>query len=70
MNKILPYLYFLIAGFWLAEGAVTFFKDPEVYHIFLSYNTTNKYGFLAFKLIVGIVVILAGLRRLKMVRES
>ena len=70
MNKILPYLYFLIAGFWLADGVMTFLRDPEVYHIFLSYDTTSKYGFLAFKLIVGILVILAGLRRLKMSRQS
>jgi len=70
MNKFLPYLYFLVAGFWLADGLMTFLKDQEVYHIFMSYNTTSKYAYLAFKLVIGILVILAGLRRLKMAKKS
>ena len=39
MNKILPYIYFIAAVAWLTDGFITFFRDVEVYHIFLNYNT-------------------------------
>lgn len=70
MNKTLSYIYFVIAGVWLADGFVNFFEEQDAYHIFLSYSTDNKYSFLAFKLVVGVLVILAGIRRLQMTKKS
>ena len=65
MNKIIPYIYLVVGIVWLIDGITKFIQTEEVYHIFLSFNTENKYYYLSFKAIVGILVILAGLRRLK-----
>lgn len=69
MNKILPYIYFAIATIWLVDGIREFLQEKEFYHIFMNYKTTNQYWFLAFKLTIGALVILAGIRRLKMSKE-
>ena len=69
MNKTLPYIYFLVAAIWLLDGFRQFFQDKELYHIFMSYKTENAYWFLAFKLTIGIIFILAGIRRVKMSQQ-
>ncbi|MEQ6122827.1 hypothetical protein AAON49_01335 [Pseudotenacibaculum sp. MALMAid0570] len=70
MKTILPYIYFIAAVAWLTDGFITFFRDVEVYHIFLNYNTENKYSYLGFKLLLGILLIWAGVRRLQMQEKS
>ena len=69
MNKVFPYLYFVIAGVWMIDGIREFLQPKEFYHIFLSYKTESKYWFLAFKLMIGILVVLAGIRRLRMIEK-
>ena len=69
MKKILPYIYFVVAAVWLFDGINKFLQPREIYHIFLNYNTDNKYNFLIFKLLIGLLVIVAGIRRLKMSKE-
>lgn len=70
MNKTIAYIFFVGAAVWLIDGFYRFFTTQELYHIFLSYNTPNKYYFLLFKTLTGALVILAGMRRLRMSKES
>ncbi|MFD2567956.1 hypothetical protein [Pseudotenacibaculum haliotis] len=70
MGKILPYIYFIAAVAWLVDGFILFFKDLETYRIFLDYTMDNKYGFIAFKIFFALLLVWAGVRRLRMQNES
>jgi len=70
LSKILPYIYFILAAIWLADGVRIFIEPQESYYIFMGYETSNAYGYLAFKLIIGFALIWAGMRRLKIAKEQ
>jgi hypothetical protein len=69
MNKILPYIYFIIGVIWTLDAIRVALSPREQYHIFLDYKTPSLISFLTFKFIVAVIFILAGLRRRKMSQE-
>ena len=70
MNKTIAYIFFVGAAVWLVDGLYRFINTQEVYKIIFSYTTENKYYFLIFKLLTGLLIISAGIRRLKMNQKS
>ena len=66
MNKVLPFIYFVIAAIWMIDGIRVAISPQEQYHIFLDYQTASLTTFLIFKSVVTVFFILAGLRRWKM----
>lgn len=66
MNKILPYLYFGIAAIWLVHGIRDFMQPNDTYYIAFGFKTSSAYGYLAFKILIGVFLVYAGIRRMKM----
>jgi len=69
-KKLIPYIYFLVAILWMIEAFQRFFETSTEYFLIFSLSTTNKYGYLAFKVIFAILIISAGVRRLKMNKKE
>jgi hypothetical protein len=66
MNKVLPFIYFIIGAIWTADAIRVALNPQEQYHIFLDYKTSSLTTFLIFKFAVAVIFLLAGLRRWKM----
>lgn len=69
MSKTIAYIFFVGAAAWLIDGIYRFINTQEVYKIIFSYTTENKYYFLIFKLLTGLLIISAGIRRWKMSKQ-
>ncbi|MBL4606159.1 MAG: hypothetical protein JKY02_11015 [Flavobacteriaceae bacterium] len=70
LKKLPPYIYFVVAILWLIDAFQRFFEDPELYYLIFSLTTTSKYGFIAFKVIFAILIVVAGVRRLQMQKKA
>ncbi|MFY0631244.1 MAG: hypothetical protein JXR05_12740 [Flavobacteriaceae bacterium] len=70
IKKLLPYVYFIVAILWLIDAFQRFFETSEIYYLIFSLSTTNKYGFIAFKIGFAILIIAAGVRRLQMHKNT
>lgn len=66
MNKAIPFIYFALAAIWLAHGIRDFIQPSDTYYLGFGFKTSSAYGYLAFKIIIGVFLILAGIRRMKM----
>ena len=70
LKKLLPYIYFIVAILWFIDAFQRFFESSELYYLIFSLTTTNKYGFIAFKVGFGLLIIAAGVRRLQMLKKE
>jgi len=70
IKKYVPYLYFVLGLLWLINGFQRFAQDRDIYKIVFGLTTENKYYFITFKVIVGLIILYAGYERLQSQRKS
>ena len=69
MQRIIPYAYFLFAAFWFYKAWQQFQWQPDIYNLIFRFNTESLTTFIVFKAAIGILLILIGIKRLKMLRN-
>ena len=70
LNKIVPYVYFIIGLLLIVKGFTDFFEDKESYYVLLGFETKSKYVYLFFRSLFGAFVIYAGVNRQKKLTKS
>ena len=70
IKKYAPYFYFILGLLWLINGFQRFAQDRDIYRIVFGFTTENKYYFIVFKIIVGLIIIYAGYEGLRSQRKS
>ena len=70
VNKILPYVYYIIGFILIVKGFTNFSSEKESYYILLGFETKNKFIYLFFRVLFGAFVIYAGITRFKKLKKG
>lgn len=65
MKKLIPFIYFLAAAFLIVNAFMIYLKDQETYRLIFSFTVEDKTTFLAFRVVFALLIIWAGINRLK-----
>lgn len=67
--KFMPYFYFAIAGLLLVNSIGIYSEDQESYRVLFSYETESSTTFLAIRIVMILLIVLAGFSRLKRLKQ-
>jgi hypothetical protein len=65
LQKIISYVYIIGGLSLIILGVMNFLDDIESYRLLFGFETESKYNYLIFRVIFGVLVIWAGISRLK-----
>ena len=67
--KYIPYFYFVVAGLLFMNTIQEYQEETESYEILLSFKTESSTTFLTIRIVFILLVIFAGLARLKRLKS-
>jgi hypothetical protein len=69
-KQFFPYLYFVGAIFILISAISRYSQDVEKYRIIFSFHTEDKNVYLTVRVVIAILIVIAGIAALKRAKTS